>query len=226
MSEPRSVTQLLRDASQGHREALDRLIPLVYDELRRIAESHLRRERPGHTLSTTALVHEAYLKLVDVTELQWQDRAHFFAMAARQMRRILIDHARTRGRAKRGGGELNVPLDEAMHVSSGDSEGLLMLDAALVKLEALNERQCRVVECRCFVGLSVEETAEALGTSPTTVKRDWTLARAWLNRELAAEPEEPTVEPGEPTAEPELPAGSRRPKPTSEPPGPAEPAAR
>jgi len=191
MGEPPSVTQLLRDASQGHREALDRLVPLVYEELRRMAESHLRREQAGHTLSTTALVHEAYLKLIDVSQLQWQDRAHFFAMAARQMRRILIDHARTRRRAKRGGGVVNAPLDEAMHLSGGDPEGLLMLEAALVKLEELNERQCRVVECRCFVGLSVEETAEALGTSPTTVKRDWTLARAWLNRELSAEGEGP-----------------------------------
>lgn len=185
MVETRSATQLLRDMGDGRPDALDRLVPLVYDELRRIADAQLRRERPDHTLSTTALVHEAYLKLIDVTQIEWQGRAHFFAMAARQMRRILIDHARARGREKRGGGAPLVSLDEAADVPVGDPESLLLVDAALEKLERLNERQCRVVECRCFVGLSVEETAEALGTSPTTVKRDWIVARAWLNRELA-----------------------------------------
>jgi RNA polymerase sigma factor (TIGR02999 family) len=163
---------------------MDRLVPVVYDELRQIAQGHLRNERSGHTLSTTALVHEAYLKLIEIEHVEWQDRAHFFAVAARQMRRILIDHARTRGRAKRGGDAVKVPLDQAADIPAMDSEGLIMLDEALSKLEALNERQCRVVECRCFVGLSVEETAEALATSATTVKRDWAFARAWLNREL------------------------------------------
>lgn len=179
-----AITRILRDAGDGSRDAMDRLVPVVYEELRRIAQAHLRRERVGHTLSTTALVHEAYLKLIDIERVAWQDRAHFFAVAARQMRRILIDHARTRGRAKRGGDAVQVPLDAAAELPALDDEALLMLDAALSKLEALNERQARVVECRCFVGLSVEETAEALGTSPTTVKRDWAFARAWLNHEL------------------------------------------
>jgi RNA polymerase sigma factor (TIGR02999 family) len=187
MSDTRAVTQLLQDVSGGRREAIDRLVPVVYDELRRIALAQLRGERDGHTLSATAVVHEAYLKLVDIRSVQWRDRAHFFAVAARQMRRILIDHARTRGRTKRGGGQINVSLDEAAGVPAGDAEQLIMLDDALSRLEELNERQCRVVECRCFVGLSVEETAEALGASPTTIKRDWAFARAWLNKELRIE---------------------------------------
>jgi len=166
---------------------------VVYSELRGIAQSHLRRENPGHTLSPTALVHEAYLKLIEIEHVAWQDRAHFFAVAARQMRRILIDHARSRGRAKRGGDAVKVPLDEAAEIPALDTEGLLMLDDALARLEAMNERQCRVVEFRCFVGLSVEETAEVLGTSPTTVKRDWAFARAWLNREL-----DPPADDGDP----------------------------
>jgi RNA polymerase sigma factor (TIGR02999 family) len=163
---------------------MDRLVPVVYDELRRIARAQLRGEREGHTLSTTAVVHEAYLKLVDIRSVEWRDRAHFFAVAARQMRRILIDHARTRGRTKRGGGQVQVTLHDAASIQDTDAEGLIMLDDALSRLEQLNERQCRVVECRCFVGLSVEETAEALGASPTTIKRDWAFARAWLNKEL------------------------------------------
>ena len=162
---------------------MDRAVPLIYDELRRIARSHLSRERPDHTLTTTALVHEAYLRMVDIQRVAWQDRAHFFAMAARQMRRILVDHARAAGRKKRGGDAVKVSLDEVSDLPIRP-ESLIDLDGALERLEAANERQCRVVECRCFVGLSVEETAEALGTSPTTVKRDWAFARAWLNREL------------------------------------------
>lgn len=191
MDEPRDVTRILQEAARGRRDAMDRVIPLIYDELRGIARSHLSRERPDHTLTTTALVHEAYLRMVDIRRVQWQDRAHFFAMAARQMRRILIDHARSVGRARRGGDAVMVSLDEASDLPLRP-ESLIHLDLALERLEASNERQCRVVECRCFVGLSVEETAEVLGTSATTVKRDWAFARAWLNRELGDDRSEPT----------------------------------
>jgi RNA polymerase sigma factor (TIGR02999 family) len=173
--------------SCGHRDALDRLIPIVYEELRRIAHRRLQGERDGHTLNTTALVHEVYLKLVDVNRVEWRDRTHFFAMAARLMRRVLIDYARARKRKKRGGGSVTVPLDEAMGIAVTQPDGLIALEDALTRLEAKNARQCRVVECRCFVGLSIEETAEALSTSSATVKRDWAFCRAWLNRELAAE---------------------------------------
>jgi RNA polymerase sigma-70 factor, ECF subfamily len=157
----------------------------VYHELRRIAHAHLRGERPGHTLNTTALVHEAYLKLVGVERVEWQDRAHFYAAAAGAMRRILIDYARTRKRVKRGGeNAVQVPLVEALDLAVERSEDLLALDEALTRLETQNQRQGRVVECRCFAGLSVDETAAALGISPATVKRDWDFSRAWLNREL------------------------------------------
>jgi RNA polymerase sigma factor (TIGR02999 family) len=179
-----NVTDLLRALSQGRRDALDRLLPLVYDQLRRIAHGQMRGEHTGHTLSTTALVHEAYLRLVKIEHVQWQDRAHFFAVAARLMRRVLIDYARARLREKRGGEALRVPLDEALDLGVGRADDLMVLEEALTRLEALNERQCRVVECRCFAGMSVEETAVALSISPATVKRDWALSRAWLNREL------------------------------------------
>ncbi len=184
MDETHDVTRILQDAGRGSQDAMNQVVPLIYEELRRIAGSQLSRERADHTLSTTALVHEAYFKLVDIDRVEWQDRAHFFAVAARQMRRILIDHARTKGREKRGGDAILVPLDEAAELPGLDAESLIMLDQALEKLEKLNERQCRVVECRCFVGLSVEETAAALDTSTTTVKRDWAFARAWLNQQL------------------------------------------
>lgn len=179
-----NVTDLLRALSQGRRDALDRLLPLVYDQLRRIAHGQLRGEQVGHTLNTTAVVHEAYLRLVKIEHVQWQDRAHFFAVAARLMRRVLIDYARARMREKRGGAAIRVPLDEAQDLAVGRADDLLALEEALTRLEALSERQCRVVECRCFAGMSVEETAIALGTSPATVKRDWAVSRAWLNREL------------------------------------------
>ncbi len=179
-----NLTDLLRALSQGRRDALDRLLPLVYDELRRIAHGQLRGEDTGHTLSTTALVHEAYLRLVNIEHVQWQDRAHFFAVGARLMRRVLIDYARARLREKRGGEAIRVPLDEALNLGVGRADDLMALEEALTRLEALSERQCRVVECRCFAGMSVEETAIALGISPATVKRDWALSRAWLNREL------------------------------------------
>ena len=160
-------------------------MPVVYHELRRIAHAQLRGERAGHTLNTTALVHEAYLKLVGVDRVEWRDRAHFCAAAAGAMRRILIDYARARKRVKRGGEDaVQVPLAEGLDVAVERSEDFLALDEALTRLQAQNERQGRVVECRCFAGLSVEETAAALDISPATVKRDWDFSRAWLNREL------------------------------------------
>lgn len=185
MTDPGEVTRLLAAARAGDRESFDRVMPLVYDELRRVARGQLVGERPGHTFDSGALVHEAYLKLVRLDEMQFQDRVHFCAMAARLMRRILIDHAEARGAAKRGGGALNITLDDLAVATGDDIDRFAALDEALVRLEALNARQCRVVECRFFGGLSNEETAEALDVSPATVKRDWTLARAWLNRELA-----------------------------------------
>ena len=184
MGQRPDITRLLRELSEGRREAFDRLVPVVYDELRQVAHRQLRGERAGHTLSTTALVHEAYLRLLNVEQMEWIDRAHFFGTAARVMRRVLIDYARARGRDKRGGGAIRVSLAEAIDERSAPEDDLLDLDAALSRLEALSERQCRVVECRCFGGLSVEETAAALGVSEATVKRDWSFARAWLNREL------------------------------------------
>ena len=195
MSDLPDTTQLLRGLSQGRREALDGLMPLVYEELRQIAHAQLRRERPGHTLSTTAVVHEAYLRLIDIEQVEWQDRAHFFAMAARVMRRILIDYARAKKREKRGGDAVHVPLAEALDVPARQADELLALNEALERLEAVSERQCRVVECRCFGGLSVEETAAVLGTSPATVKRDWAFSRAWLNRELTRSGGKPEGDP-------------------------------
>ena len=179
-----NISQLLHELSQGRRDALDRLLPLVYDQLRRIAHGQMRGEHTGHTLSTTALVHEAYLRLVKLDQVQWQDRVHFFAMAARLMRRVLIDYARARTREKRGGEAIRVPLEEAMDLPVARVDDVLELEDALTRLERLSERQCRVVECRCFASMSVEETATALGVSPATVKRDWAVSRAWLNREL------------------------------------------
>ena len=157
---------------------------MVYDELREIAHRQLRNERSGHTLSTTALVHEAYLRLVNVNQVQWKDRAHFVAVAARVMRRILVDYARARSRDKRGGDAVRIPLTDVPDIAVADGD-LIAFDGTLDRLEAINERLCRVVECRCFGGMSVDETAAALGTSPATVKRDWAFSRAWLNRELA-----------------------------------------
>ena len=187
MDERADITGLLRELSQGRAGVLDCLMPIVYDKLRHIAHAQLRGERPEHTLNTTALVNEAYLKLVNVNKVEWRDRAHFFAMAARLMRRILIDYARARQREKRGGEAVQVPLSEAEDVPLGAAaDDLLALDEALARLEVQSERQCRVVECRCFAGMTLEETAAALGISVATVKRDWTFSRAWLNRELAS----------------------------------------
>src|SRR6266545_1757425 len=185
MDERADITGFLRELSQGRPEALGRLMPIVYGELRRIAHGQLRGERSSHTLSTTALVHEAYLKLVNVGQVEWRDRAHFFSMTARLMRHILIDYARTKKRDKRGHDAVHVPLAEAWDVPvSATAEELLALDEALAHLEGYSERQCRVVECRYFASLSLEETAAALGISVATVKRDWAFARAWLNREM------------------------------------------
>lgn len=170
---------------------MDRLFPLVYDELRRIAHRQLGAERPDHTLETSALVHEAYIKLVGLDRMEWRGRAHFFAAAGGAMRRILIDHAERRRALKRGGGRQRVPLDAVdlpSHAALDDRslDELLALDQALERLRTMDERQAKVVECRFFAGMSIDEVAEALGVSPMTVKRDWTAARAWLNRELGA----------------------------------------
>jgi RNA polymerase sigma factor (TIGR02999 family) len=179
------VTRLLRDWRAGDEEALERLLPRVYDELRRLARAYLARERPGHTLQPTALVHEAYLRLVDQTRVDWQNRAHFFAIAATSMRRILVSHARRRHAAKRGGAALTLTLDEGLAAAGERDVDLVALDEALAALERLDPRQARIVELRFFAGLTIEETATALEVSPATVKLDWKLARAWLFRELS-----------------------------------------
>ncbi len=184
---PEDVTSLLQRWRSGERDALDRLTPLVYDELRRMAARYLSHERSDHTLQRTALVHEAFMRLVDQRRVEWQSRAHFFALAAQLMRRILVDHARRTGRAKRGAAAPRVSLDDAPEVAGADPVDLadaVTLDTALTKLEALDATQGRVVELRFFAGLTVEETAEAMGVSPTTVKREWALAKAWLYREI------------------------------------------
>lgn len=177
--EDHDVTQLLRRWGAGNRQALEELLPIIYDELRRVARQYLRRERVGQTLQTTALVHEAYLKLIDQRSVNWQNRAHFFAIAAQAMRRILIDHARRRTAGKRGSGE-KISLDEAAPVPNDRDENLLALDDALRQLELIDPQQSRVIELRYFGGLTIEETAEAMNLSPATVKREWAMARAWL----------------------------------------------
>jgi RNA polymerase sigma factor (TIGR02999 family) len=187
INEPTSqeLTQLLREWSRGSHTAQERMIPLVYDELRRMAKRQLRRQPPGNTLQTTALVHEAYLRLVDTSQMEWQDRAHFFAVAARAMRCLLVDRARARQAEKRGGGAQRVELDEAAAVSPEQSVDMLMLDEALGRLAALDQRQGQIVELRYFGGMSLEETAEALNLSAITVRREWVKAKAWLYRELS-----------------------------------------
>jgi RNA polymerase sigma factor (TIGR02999 family) len=181
------VTELLRAAGKGRRTALDELLPLVYSALRQAARRKLAGENRGHTLSTTDLVHEAYLKLVRLDRIEWQGRAHFLAVAAQSMRNILVDHAMRKKADKRGGRQNRVSLSEAVGATEAASDSdLVALDGALQRLAAIDARQCRVVECRVFAGMSVEETAEALGVSPASIKRDWTVARAWLNRELGS----------------------------------------
>lgn len=182
------VTELLIAWSDGDEAAFERLLPLVYDELRRLARGYLRAERGGHTLQTTAIVHEAYLRLVDRRQVKWQNRAHFFAVAAQAMRRLLVDHARTKRRVKRGGNDRQqVSLDEAMYLTNEKSGELILLDEALSRLQTIEPRQSRVVELRYFGGLTNEEVAEILKISANTVMRDWSLARAWLYREMKSE---------------------------------------
>ena len=183
----KDVTRLLEQLRAGDRNAVADLVPLLYDELRQLASKYLRRERPGHTLQATALVHEAYLRLVDQKDVGWQNRSHFFGVAAQQMRRILVDHARHRHAAKRGGSAPKVTLDEALVVSEQASEDVLQLNELLSWLGERDEQQARVVELRVFGGLTVEEAAEALDISPATVKRDWAMAKAWLTREIQRE---------------------------------------
>ena len=183
--DPLNVTGLLKEWSDGNQDVLDELLPLVYEELRRQASRYLRRERPDHTLQTTALIHEAYLKLIDQRNVAWQNRAHFFAIAAQAMRRILVDYARERKREKRGGAAENLPLDDALQISSKErSIDLAALDEALTRLAEYDERQARIVELRYFSGLSNDEAAEVLGVSNATVRRDWNFAKAWLKQEL------------------------------------------
>jgi RNA polymerase sigma factor (TIGR02999 family) len=186
MAQPsaREITGLLLAWGQGDQTALERLMPLVYEELRRLARRHMNRQPAGHTLQTTALVNEAYLRLIDSSQVQWQNRAHFFAVSAHLMRRILIDFARSRKSLKRGAEARQITLDDALEVSSERGADLIALDDALNTLAGLNPRQSQIVELRYFGGLSEEEIAEALKISPRTVRRDWSFARAWLYREL------------------------------------------
>jgi RNA polymerase sigma-70 factor, ECF subfamily len=178
------ITLLLSSLSRGDAQAASELIPMVYDELRRLAASYMRRERPDHTLQATALVHEAYVKLLEQRSVDWQSRAHFFGIAAQLMRRILIDHARSHLRQKRGGENQKVSLDGALVFSEQQSAEMLAVDESLQRLEKVDPRQARVVELRFFGGLNVEEIAEILKVSDKTVKRDWSVARAWLYADM------------------------------------------
>ncbi|HKP72204.1 MAG TPA: sigma-70 family RNA polymerase sigma factor [Pyrinomonadaceae bacterium] len=182
---PHEVTRLLIQLTDGNRTVLDELLPLVYGELRSLAANYLRRERSGHTLQPTALVHEAYMRLVDQTQVRWQNRAHFFGVAAQMMRRILVDHARGHQAEKRGGEFHKLSLDENIDVSDERADSLVALDDALTALAAIDEQKSRIVELRFFGGLSVEETAEVLGVSAPTVKRQWRMAKAWLYGEVS-----------------------------------------
>jgi RNA polymerase sigma factor (TIGR02999 family) len=188
MAEPMAVsdhdiTVMLRQWSDGNQQALTELLPVIYDELRRVAHQYLRRERAEQTLETTALVHEAYLKLIDQRSVNWQNRAHFFAIAAQAMRRILVDNARRRSAAKREGEK--IPLDDVAIISTDRAEHLVALDDALKRLEEIDPQQSKIIELRYFGGLTIEETAEAMSLSPATIKREWSMARAWLYQELA-----------------------------------------
>ncbi len=185
MAAPLNVTELLVGWGKGDKAALDQLLPIVYDELRRQAARYLRRERVGHTLQTTALIHEAYLRLVDQKNVQWQNRAQFFGIAAQLMRRILVDHARTKKRAKRGGSDIRVSLADAEASVKAQELDVVALSEALDRLQQIDEQQSKIVELRFFSGLTVEETAAVLDISPATVKRDWSMAKAWLHREIS-----------------------------------------
>lgn len=180
------VTQLLREWSAGRQEARDELLGLVYTPLRDIAERHLYREREGHTLQPTALVNELYLKLVDQRRVEWNDRTHFFAVAAQVMRRILVDHARKKKSEKRGGDMTPVTIGAALDVAAAENFDVVALDVALENLEKVFPQQARLVELRFYAGLTIDETAEVLGVSPATVSREWTMARAWLRRAMSA----------------------------------------
>lgn len=184
MTSQHEITRLLADWSNGDRQALEKLTPLVYDELRRLAARYLRQERHGHTLQSTALVHEAYLKLVGQNNVRWQNRAHFFGIAAQMIRRILVDYARARKAEKRGSGAEKLSLDEAIALPGGPDLDLVALDEALEGLARIDARQSRLVELRFFAGLTLEETAEVLQMSLATAKRDWVSAKAWLSREI------------------------------------------
>ncbi len=184
---PHEVTQLLVAWGNGDEAARDQLMPLVYDELHRLAHQYMNRERPGHTLQTSALVNEAFVRLVGQRDVHWQNRAHFFGIAAQMMRRILVDYARNRHYAKRGGSARQVSLNEALIVSEERSAEVVALDDALKSLAIMDQRKSQIVELRFFGGLSIEETAEVLAVSPGTVMRDWTLAKAWLRREMTAD---------------------------------------
>jgi RNA polymerase sigma-70 factor, ECF subfamily len=184
--EPADITELLLAWGRGDRAALEDLMPVVYDELRRLAHRHLRREHEGHTLETTSLVHEAYLRLVNQARTEVATRAHFFAIASREMRRILVDHYRAHHYAKRGGGAAHVDIEQTCLVTAEKAREVIALDDALTGLASFDERKCRVVELRFFSGLSIEDTAIALGVSQGTVMRDWTLARAWLQRAIVS----------------------------------------
>jgi RNA polymerase sigma factor (TIGR02999 family) len=183
---PDNVTLLLRRWSEGDDSALEELTPLVYDELHRLAHQHMRREKAGHILQTSALINEAYVRLVDQAQTPWQNRAHFFGIAARLMRQILVDEARKRNSAKRGGTLIEVPLDDTAALAQEQAGNLIALDDALKTLEAVDGRQSKIVELRFFGGLSIEETADVLHVSPGTVMRDWTFARAWLRSEMSS----------------------------------------
>lgn len=179
-----NVTQMLLAFSEGDRSAMDKLLPVIYEELHRLASHYMRRQPSEHTLNTTALIHEAYLKLIDQKQVQWQNRAHFFGVASQAMRHILVDYARSKHAFKRGGARQKVSLDGVALVAEDRSEEWLNIDSALKKLEKIDPRQGKIVELRYFTGLTIDETAAVLEISPATVKREWTMAKAWLAREL------------------------------------------
>jgi RNA polymerase sigma factor (TIGR02999 family) len=183
-AEQREISLILKDWGEGRRDSADVLLSLVYDELRRIARQYLRRERSDHTLQPTALVHEAYMKLIDISDVSWQDRAHFFAVASNVMRHILVDHARARATDKRGGEAQRIALEDAVKLSDAPDIDLLALDEAMKQLAEFDAQQSKIVELRFFGGLTIEETAHVLAISPATVKREWTMAKAWLFRKI------------------------------------------
>ena len=181
---PEEISVILKDWSGGNRASGDVLLPLVYDELRKIAGRYLKKERSGHTLQPTALVHEAYMKLIDISEINWQDRAHFFAVSANVMRHILVDHARAKLADKRGGESERIALEDVVSLSNEPNLDFLAIDEALKELAKFDEQQSKIVELRFFGGLTIEETAHVVGISPATVKREWAMAKAWLHRKL------------------------------------------